>query len=348
MDPHARSAADWASACRTGDRRALSRLITLLESGDPTEAAAAVNAVAAFEFPRHVIGVTGPPGAGKSTLIDYLAGLTLLSSITSNVAVLAIDPSSPFTGGALLGDRIRMSSLRNESRAFIRSMGSRGASGGLAAAASGALRALGAAGFDTVFLETVGAGQAETEIANLAHTVCVVQVPGLGDEVQLMKMGILEAGDVFAVNKADKPEAAELKSRLELAIAENPDASCRVLKQLGKKFAATFAGSRWSPPVVLLSAARRENGAELLEALEAHRAYVDQPLLRDAMKKNRTAREIITRAENILRTRAEASFESGALNAVTEAVANGTVSLDAAANGILNMISAAPEIGRTP
>ena len=339
MDSLPRTASEWAAACRAGDRRALSRLITLLESGDAQESAAASTALASFDFPRHVIGVTGPPGAGKSTLIDYLAGLSLARPPARQIAILAIDPSSPFTGGALLGDRIRMSSLRNEPRVFIRSMGSRGASGGMAAAAGGALRALGAAGFDTVFLETVGAGQSETEITNLAHTVCVVQVPGLGDEVQLMKMGILEAADVFAVNKGDKPEAADLKSRLEIAIAENPDASCRALKQLGKKFAAQFGGPHWTPPVILLSAARRDlfpnGGAALLDACDAHRAYIDQPGLRDALKKNRAAREILSRAEHLFRARALERLEDGEFDALADAYVNGAIALNDAANDVL-------------
>ncbi len=339
MDATAPTVAEWVSACQTGNRRALSRLITLLESGDAKQVADASNAVAHFEFPRHVIGVTGPPGAGKSTLIDYLTGLVLRAS-DKHVAILAVDPSSPFTGGALLGDRIRMSSLRNEPRVFIRSMGSRGASGGIAAAASGALRALGAAGFDTVFLETVGAGQSEIDIANLAHTVCVVQVPGFGDEVQLMKMGILEAADVFAVNKADKPEAAELKVRLELAIAENPDASCRVLKQLGKKFAAQFTGTHWTPPVVLLSSARQENGEALLAALEAHRTFVDQPALSDVLKKYRAVRAIIGQAENTFRQRVESRADDGSLDETTTAYLSGTISLDAAANVLIRATNA--------
>ena len=332
-------ASDWAAACKAGDRRALSRLITLLESTDARHAAEASHAVATFDIPRHVIGVTGPPGAGKSTLIDYLAGLALQST-GKHVTIQAIDPSSPFTGCALLGDRIRMSSLRNEPRAFIRSMGSRGASGGLAAAANGALRALGAAGFDTVFLETVGAGQSELDIANLAHTVCVVQVPGLGDDVQLMKMGILEAADVFAVNKADKPEAADLKARLELAIAEKPDAPSRVLRQLGRNFASHFTGPRWTPPVVLVSAARHENGPALLAHLEEHRAYIDQPDLRCALKKFRSVREIIGHAENLLRQRAEARFEDGSLDALSDAFAAGTLSLDDASNQVIRQLAA--------
>ena len=335
------TAAEWATRCKAGDRRALSRLITLLESNAPQQAAAAFDAVAAFELPRHIIGITGPPGAGKSTLIDYLAGL-VLQTTGRQVAILAIDPSSPFTGGALLGDRIRMSSLRNEPRAFIRSMGSRGASGGLAAAASGALRVLGAAGIDTVFLETVGAGQSEIAIANLAHTVCVVQVPGMGDEVQLMKMGILEAADVFAVNKADKPEAAELKARLELAIAENPEAPSRVMRQLGKKFAAGFNGPRWTPPVILLSAARRENGAALLDALQAHRLYLDQPELRAALTKFRSVREIMSHAEALFRQRAEARFEDGSLDALSAAFADGTLTLDSAAKSMLRCLAGDP------
>src|SRR6185369_12937329 len=169
--------AELARAVLNGDRRAASRLITMLESEDPAQAAAASHAAGRLPLPRQTIGLTGPPGAGKSTLLDYF--VSLFRARNDRVAVLAVDPSSPFTGGALLGDRIRMASQRNDSGVFIRSMGSRGASGGMAAAASGALRVLGAAGYSTVFLETVGAGQAETEVVNLADTVCVVQVPGL-------------------------------------------------------------------------------------------------------------------------------------------------------------------------
>lgn len=328
-----------AGACRAGDRRALAKLISLLESEIPAESAAASDAVAGFDYPRHVIGISGPPGAGKSTLVAYLAELALAAR---SVAILAVDPSSPFTGGALLGDRIRMAALRNEPNVFIRSMGSRGAAGGLTAAASGALRALGAAGFDTVFLETIGAGQAETAIVNLAHTVCVVQVPGFGDEVQLMKMGILEAADVFAVNKSDTLDAADLKARLEMAIAENPGSACRVLKQLGRGFSARFSGVAWTPPVILLSALKHENGPALLEACVAHRAWLDQPGLREALQHQRAAREILARVDTLVRSRAAELLESGALETLTDSFLAGGISLNEAGRAVLKRIVPLP------
>ncbi|HLX61756.1 MAG TPA: methylmalonyl Co-A mutase-associated GTPase MeaB [Planctomycetota bacterium] len=334
--PASESSTVLAAACCAGDLRALSRLISLLESNDSAQSAAAFDAVARFDYPQHVIGITGPPGAGKSTLVAYLAELALQPP-GKKVAILAIDPSSPFTGGALLGDRIRMGELRNDPRVFIRSMGSRGASGGVAAAAGGALRALGAAGFDLVFLETVGAGQAETKIANLAHTVCVVQVPGLGDDVQFMKMGLLEAADVFAVNKSDKPEADDVKARLELAIAEHPDSVCRVLKQIFHTPHSPLptAYSAWTPPVILVSATKRENGRALLDACLAHRAWLDQPGLRDALARYRAGREILTRAEALLRSRHAQELAAGKLEALTESFLAGTVSLGDAAHVVL-------------
>jgi LAO/AO transport system kinase len=156
-------------ACQNGDRRAASRLISMLESSDQVVARAASDVVSRLPLPQHTIGITGPPGAGKSTLVSYV--VELYRKQNEKVGVLAVDPSSPFTGGALLGDRIRMSNHRQDSGVFIRSMGSRGASGGLAAAASDSLRVLAAAGYQTIFLETIGAGQAETEVVNLADTV---------------------------------------------------------------------------------------------------------------------------------------------------------------------------------
>ena len=342
------TASELARACRTGDLRALAKLISLLESDEPSESTAASDAVAGFDYPSHVIGISGPPGAGKSTLIAYLAELALQSRLTPNpspgrgegnrVAILAVDPSSPFTGGALLGDRIRMAALRNEPNVFIRSMGSRGAAGGLTAAASSALRALGAAGFDMVLLETIGAGQAETEIINLAHTVCVIQVPGFGDEVQLMKMGILEAADVFAVNKSDMPDAADVKARLEMAIAEHPGSACRVLKQLGRAFSARFASTPWTPPVVLMSALKHENGPALLEALVGHRAWLDQPELREAMRQHRARREILARAESLMRREAASLMDSDALNALTDSFLAGKISLDDAGKTVLKQV----------
>lgn len=283
-----------AAECLQGSRRAAARLISMLESSDGGAARAASRAVARLPLPAQTIGLTGPPGAGKSTLLDYLIGL--LRKRNLRVGVIAVDPSSPFTGGALLGDRIRMAQHGPDSGVFIRSMGSRGASGGLAAAASDALRVLGGAGFDAVLLETVGAGQSEIEVVNLADTVCVVQVAGLGDDVQLMKMGILEIADVFVVTKGDRPGAEDLKLQLERAIHEAPGEVCRAIRQLGPGFAAGFQGPRWTPEVVLVSALRAQGGDELLASFERHRAYLATPALAEALRTSRAAREIAWRA----------------------------------------------------
>ena len=299
--PISSSPVELAAACRGGDRRAASRLITLLESGDPAVVSETSRAVSSFPLPKQTIGLTGPPGAGKSTLLDYAVGL--FRQRNERVAVLAIDPSSPFTGGALLGDRIRMASLRNDSGVFIRSMGSRGASGGMAAAASDALRVLGAAGYNVVFLETVGAGQAETEVVNLADTVWVIQVPGLGDDVQLMKMGILEIADVFVVNKADKPEAEHLKSQIELALQTSLEPPCRAIRQLGKEFSKTFTDERWTPSVLLVSALKHTGGEALIDASLRHLEFLQHPALGPALKRHRLSHEIAWRASMQLQAR---------------------------------------------
>jgi LAO/AO transport system kinase len=323
-----------AAACQSGDRRAASRLISLLESSDTALAAAASDAVSRMSLPRQTIGLTGPPGAGKSTLVDYLAGLYRARG--GKVAVLAVDPSSPFTGGALLGDRIRMSSLRNDPGVFIRSMGSRGAAGGLASAASDALRVLGSAGYSTVLLETVGAGQAETEVVNLADTVCVIQVPGLGDDVQLMKMGLLEIADVFVVNKGDKPEAQELKLQIELALQTHPGEHCRALRQLGNAFKASFSGTKWDPPVVVVSALHRTQGDQLLDACDKHLAFLRQPALDQALKRSRLQHEIVWRAGARVQDSLNQQLSAGgALAHVLEACVIGKLSLDQAVAQVL-------------
>jgi LAO/AO transport system kinase len=330
---------NWANACRNGDRRAASRLITALESGNAQTADAAGTAVADFALPRHTIGITGPPGAGKSTLVDYLTGL--FRARGERVAVLAIDPSSPFTGGALLGDRIRMSSHRNDGGVFIRSMGSRGATGGLALAAAGALRALAAAGYPVALIETVGSGQSEIDVGHLADTVCVVQVPGLGDDVQLMKMGQLEIADVFVVNKADRPGAEDLKLQLQEAIHALPGSCCRSLRQLDRNARAQYAGPDWTPPVLAVSALSHTGGAEVLAAFDAHRAFTQSPELARLIALHRVRREVLWRAGLRFQSTLLERLEGGDLSASVEAVVNGTLSLqDAAAQALAQSTSA--------
>lgn len=200
---------------RQGSVRAIARLITLVENDE--EAAQEVTAgLYKYTGNSHIVGVTGPPGCGKSTLVNELA--VRLHQQGKSVGIIAVDPSSPFTGGALLGDRVRMVDIVNREGIFVRSMASRGNLGGLAQATSTATRILDAAGFDVVLVETVGAGQAEVDIAGVAHTVVVIEAPGSGDEVQSIKAGILEIADILVVNKADRPSALRTVRELEMML----------------------------------------------------------------------------------------------------------------------------------
>ncbi|HET7092243.1 MAG TPA: methylmalonyl Co-A mutase-associated GTPase MeaB [Thermomicrobiales bacterium] len=238
-----------------GDPRALPRLVSLVENGDAA-------GLAALErlHPRtgraHVVGVTGPPGAGKSSLVNALIGAWREEG--RRVAVLAIDPTNPVSGGAVLGDRIRMGERHGDAGVFIRSMASRGAYGGLSAAAGRVVRLLDAAGFPLVVVETVGAGQDAVDIAALADTVVVLQTPGLGDGVQAIKAGMLEIGDILVVNKADLPGASAVSRQLR-DLTHGDDRT-----------------SGWERPIVLTSTNEGRGVTELRDAIDRHRGWLDQ------------------------------------------------------------------------
>jgi len=241
---------------RDGGPRAVGRLISLVEDADPVvrEVMAALCTAPGRSGRAAVIGLTGPPGVGKSTLTSALVGR--YRALGRRVGVLAVDPSSPFSGGALLGDRIRMQDHATDRDVFIRSMATRGHLGGLAFSTPQALRILEAAGCDVVLIETVGVGQSEVEVAALADTVVVLLAPGGGDGVQAAKAGVLEIGDVFVVNKADTPGAA---------------ATARDLRRMLGLTARPDAGD-WRPPVLTAVAATGEGIDAVIEALDAHRA----------------------------------------------------------------------------
>ena len=240
-----------------GDRRALARLISLVED-DGADARAALATLYPHTGQAHIVGVTGAPGTGKSTLVNELA--KTLRAQGRTVGIVAVDPSSPFTGGALLGDRVRMRDLAGDPGIFIRSMASRGSLGGLARATNDVVKVLDAAGFAIVLVETVGAGQAEVDIARTAHTTIVIEAPGLGDEVQALKAGLMEIADVLVVNKADRPGAAKTALALEMVINRNSS------HQENE--------NSWRPPILQTVALDGSGVPEVLEAIVAHREHL--------------------------------------------------------------------------
>jgi LAO/AO transport system kinase len=252
--------------------RRLARLISIVEDGGQ-EARRLLAEIYPATGRAYVVGVTGPPGAGKSTLVNALA-LELLRRGEPRVAILAVDPSSPIAGGAILGDRIRMQALSGNPAIYLRSMASRDQPGGLARAAGDVIRVLDAAGFGVVIVETVGAGQAEVAIAREAHTTLVVEVPGLGDDIQAIKAGILEIADLLVVNKADREGAEETRRHL------------RAMLHLGEH------DPDWQVPVLMTTAPQGVGVPELVDALEAHRRYQERSGLLREHERGRVAQEL--------------------------------------------------------
>ena len=260
----------------TGDKRAAAKLISMIEDDDP----GASEAIAAI-FPRtgraHVVGFTGPPGVGKSSLINRL--VREFRDRGKKVGVVAVDPTSPFTGGAVLGDRIRMADTGSDPGVFIRSMATRGHAGGLALATFDAVKVLDAFGMDLVFVETVGAGQSEVDIASRAHTTIVVQMPQSGDAVQALKAGILEIGDLYVINKTDLGGAEAMASNLEFVLQER-------------------AG--WKPPVMMTSAAEGKGITEVADAIAKHLAFLkDGPMWR-LREQDRCRKELLESMRRLL------------------------------------------------
>jgi LAO/AO transport system kinase len=250
-----------------GNRLALSRLISHIENNAPDHQSE-LDILFPYTGKAHIIGVTGPSGVGKSTLVNRLAEILSNNKENSSlqkVGIIAVDPSSPFSGGALLGDRVRMNALTNNPNIFIRSMASRGALGGIANAVDGAVLGMDAAGFGVIIIETVGAGQSEVEVARLAHTTIVVEAPGLGDEIQAAKAGILEVADILVVNKYDKHGADSTARTLQAMLT------------LGKELREQINDItliNWDVPVLKTSALNRDGIDFLAEQVLAHRAYL--------------------------------------------------------------------------
>ncbi len=258
-----------------GNARAAGRLISWAEDRD-ARARAALAALHPSTGQARILGITGPPGSGKSTLVDQV--VDTLREAGERVGVIAVDPTSPFTGGAVLADRIRMSKRSTDPNVFVRSMGSRGSLGGLAPAVFDAVRVLDALGKDTILIETVGVGQGEVDIVRMADTVVLVAVPGLGDDIQTIKAGIMEIADIFAVNKADLDgvdrTVAELEAHLRLAFEG--------------------VGEAWRPPIVRTNARTGDGVSELLEAAADHREHLTESGEMVKRERRRVEHELLT------------------------------------------------------
>jgi LAO/AO transport system kinase len=292
----------------SGERRPLARLLTRIEAGDPA-LRETLPALFGAGHGAHVVGITGPPGSGKSTLVNVL--IAAWRAAGKRVGVLAVDPSSPYTGGAIMGDRIRMMEHAADRDVFMRSMASRGELGGLAGATWLAAAALDAAGYDPIVIETVGAGQSEVEVARLAETTVVVEVPDMGDEVQAIKAGLLEVADVIVVNKGDRPGA---------------DRAARQLRAM-----LSTAGGRVArkPPPVLVTTATTADGVDkLVKAIESHRSDARSPEQARARARNQVRRALSDAAWRGAEARPE-------WDATVEAVADRTLDPITAAEQLL-------------
>ena len=313
-----------AAGARTGDRRALARLLTEVENRSPV-AESALRDLYRSAGTAHLVGVTGAPGAGKSTLVAALVGLARASGRA--VAVLAIDPSSPITGGAIMGDRVRMQAYAGDRDVFIRSMAARGHVGGLALSTAAAAAILDACGFPLVFIETVGTGQSEVEVAAIADTTVVVQAPEMGDEVQAIKAGLLEVADLVVVNKGDRPGAQRTASQL------------RAMLTVGATHDRASGRPRPKRPQVLLATATTGDGVpELLGALDRRRDVGESAGRDQHARRARADAQVWGLVGERLRERLRDDERGAATDAILEAVAAYRLDPYAAADRLLSSL----------
>ena len=299
-----------------GDKGAASRLMTIVENRRAGYSEA-LRLVAPHTGRAYLIGITGPPGAGKSTLTNAL--IKHFRSQGKTVGVIAVDPTSAISGGALLGDRIRMLEFYQDRGVFVRSMASRGQLGGLSAATSDVARIMDAYGLDIVIIETVGVGQGEVAIAGLADTTLLLEIPGMGDDVQALKAGVLEVADILVVNKADREGADRVANQIKTAMRLLPGAS-----------------DAWIPPIVKTVAVEGKGVEELAAAIESHREYLEAQGRFKKARRERMMEEVLERARDILIGRLTVSLQkNGELDNLLDRLMSGEIDPAAAARGIV-------------
>lgn len=309
-----------------GEVAAISRLISKVENEQP-ETVKIMAALHKHTGRAHIIGITGPPGVGKSTLASKL--ITEIGKKGKTVGVVAVDPTSPFTGGALLGDRVRMQELSSEPGVFIRSLATRGSSGGLSKATSNVIKILDACGKDIILVETVGAGQSEVEIMNIAHTSVVVVIPGLGDEIQAIKAGILEIADIFVINKADKDGVDAAAGELEMML------------EIGQK------KESWKPPIIRTIATTNKGIAELYSLTQKHLAYLKDTNRLYVKLKEKTEREFMEIvSENLNQYILDKVIEKGEIDKFVQNVISKKMDPYTAAEELLKPIKRGPAVSR--
>jgi LAO/AO transport system kinase len=291
---------DLADQALAGNRRALARLLTLVENGD-AEGAAALGELYPHTGGAHIIGFTGSTGAGKSTLVNRVAQAFRRRGMT--LAVVAVDPTSPFSGGAMLGDRLRMRDLVVDPGVFIRSMASRGHPGGVAHATRDVVSVLDAVGTPVILVETVGAGQAQVDVSRIAHTVVLVEAPGMGDDVQALKAGLMEIADIIVVNKGDRPEAQQTLLAIRAAVA----GSGRV-------------NEVWEIPVLRVSATEGTGIEALVDSMDAHRRHLQETGLWSVRRTRQARAEVDDWMRRYLAEWIEKRIDDGAYTAAVEAV----------------------------
>ena len=315
-----------------GDRLALSRALTLIEN-NTSEGNKILEDLYPHTGKAKIIGVTGAPGTGKSTLVNHLAYQYRnppAGNQAPTVAIVAVDPSSPFSGGALLGDRVRMQDLAGDPGVFVRSMASRGSLGGLAATTAGLVQVFDAAGFEIIIVETVGAGQAEVDIARLADTTIVVEAPGLGDEIQTIKAGILEIADILVVNKADKPGAENairaLRNMLSLAHPETTTMTHHGVEMEVSVDLEENPDQSWVPPIIPTTATTGEGITALIEEIKAHQEHLEKSGEWEVRSKARLKSELENLLQISLRKHWNDSISPTAYQKILEQVSNRQIS----------------------